>query len=134
MCSSVLQPGFLTQPLVHGFQTFDAGMNLAQSYNLNTQACHAGVASDALKVAEYRSALRLRSSMLQGGSWTSLEDEAAYKNFSRILSKVCTHLLLCHRCCSLRSTAETPHIVLQCTSEVTHYRSKDTHEAAASLA
>ena len=50
--------------------------------------CHAGVASDAVKVAEYRSILRLRSSMLQAGSWNGLEDEAAYKNFSRILSKV----------------------------------------------
>ena len=52
--------------------------------------CHAGVASDAVKVAEYRSILRLRSSMLQAGSWNGLEDEAAYKNFSRILSKVHT--------------------------------------------
>ena len=49
--------------------------------------CHAGVASDAVKVAEYRSALRLRSSMLQAGSWNGLKGEAAYKNFSRILSK-----------------------------------------------
>ena len=49
----------------------------------------AGVASDALKVAEYRSALRLRSQMLQAGAWSSSGDEAAYKNFSRILSKAC---------------------------------------------
>ena len=49
----------------------------------------AGVASDALKVAEYRSALRLRSQMLEAGAWSSGEDEAAYKNFSRILSKAC---------------------------------------------
>ena len=42
-----------------------------------------------LKVAEYRSALRLRSQMLQAGAWSSSEDEAAYKNFSRILSKAC---------------------------------------------
>lgn len=55
--------------------------------------CHAGVASDAVKVAEYRSALRLRSSMLQAGSWSSLEDEVAYKNFSRILSKARRALL-----------------------------------------
>ena len=50
------------------------------------------MASDAVKVAEYRSILRLRSSMLQAGSWNSLEDEAAYKNFSRILSKACDEL------------------------------------------
>ncbi|CAL5224396.1 g7077 [Coccomyxa viridis] len=50
-----------------------------------------GVASDAVKVAEYRSILRLRSSMLQAGSWNGLEDEAAYKNFSRILSKIPEH-------------------------------------------
>ena len=49
----------------------------------------AGVASDALKVAEYRSALRLRSQMPQLGAWSSSADEAAYKNFSRILSKAC---------------------------------------------
>ena len=49
----------------------------------------AGVASDALKVAEYRSALRLRAQMLQAGAWSSKGDEVAYKNFSRILSKAC---------------------------------------------
>ena len=47
----------------------------------------AGVASDALKVAEYRSALRMRARMPQLGAWRSSADEAAYKNFSRILSK-----------------------------------------------
>ena len=52
-----------------------------------SELCRAGVASDAVKVAEYRSAMRLRSSMLQAGSWSGLEDETAYKNFSRILSK-----------------------------------------------
>lgn len=57
---------------------------------LQTGGCHAGVASDAVKVAEYRSALRLRSSMLQAGFWGGLQDEAAYKNFSRILSKART--------------------------------------------
>ena len=55
------------------------------------------MASDAVKVAEYRSALRLRSSMLQAGSWGGLEDEAAYKNFSRILSKARSALLLLGR-------------------------------------
>ena len=54
-----------------------------------TSTIVAGVASDALKVAEYRSALRLRGQMLQAGAWSSGGDEAAYKNFSRILSKAC---------------------------------------------
>ena len=51
------------------------------------------MASDAVKVAEYRSALRLRSSMLRAGSWSDPQGEAAYKNFSRILSKASTALL-----------------------------------------
>lgn len=49
---------------------------------------HAGVASDALKVAEYRSMLQLRSAMLAAGAWGGDGGDAAYRNFSRILSKV----------------------------------------------
>ena len=60
----------------------------------------AGVASDAMKVAEYRSALRLRSAMLAAGSWSAPGDEAAYKNFSRILAKACASLTFHRHCCS----------------------------------
>lgn len=47
-----------------------------------------GVASDALKVAEYRAVLRMRRSLLQQGAWQSSKGWKAYQNFSRILSKV----------------------------------------------
>ena len=59
----------------------------------------AGVASDAMKVAEYRSALRVRSAMLAAGSWSAPGDEAAYKNFSRILAKACASLTFHRYCC-----------------------------------
>ena len=51
-----------------------------------------GVASDALKVAEYRAVLRMRRSLLQLGAWQSSKGWKAYQNFSRILSKVCIML------------------------------------------
>lgn len=60
----------------------------------------AGVASDAMKVAQYRSALRLRSAMLAAGSWSAPGDQAVYKNFSRILAKACASFSLHRYCCS----------------------------------
>ncbi|KAK9917700.1 hypothetical protein WJX75_007317 [Coccomyxa subellipsoidea] len=50
-----------------------------------------GVASDAVKVAEYRAVLRMRRSLLQQGAWQSSKGWKAYQNFSRILSKVGEH-------------------------------------------
>ena len=48
-----------------------------------------GVPSDALKVAEYREVLRLRRAMLARGDGAfGGGDDAAYRNFSRVLSKV----------------------------------------------
>lgn len=51
-----------------------------------------GVASDAVKVAEYRAVLRMRRSLLQQGAWQSSKGWKAYQCFSRILSKVCIML------------------------------------------
>lgn len=78
-----------------------------------TSTIVAGVASDALKVAEYRSALRLRSQMLQAGAWSSSEDEAAYKNFSRILSKACdlSPITTADSVLALSSVKHQPHYV-----------------------
>ena len=47
-----------------------------------------GIASDADKVAEYRALLRMRSAT----AWKV--EEAAYRNFSRLLLKVCLVILL----------------------------------------
>jgi len=56
-----------------------------------------GVASDALKVLQYREALRLRRGLLQQGAWSNGNAVSAYRNFSRILSKVrlCAMSLQC---------------------------------------
>lgn len=56
-----------------------------------------GVASDALKVSQYREALRLRRGLMQQGTWSNGKAVSAYRNFSRILSKVrlCAMALLC---------------------------------------
>lgn len=59
----------------------------------------AGVASDALKVAEYREVLRLRRSLLQQGSWPTGKGSTPYQNFSRILSKVKPVRCIIWQCC-----------------------------------
>ena len=53
-----------------------------------------GVPSDALKVAQYREVLRMRRAMLARGDGAfGGGQDAAYRNFSRVLSKV-------FRCCT----------------------------------
>ena len=79
-------------------------------------AC-AGVPSDALKVAEYREVLRMRRNMLARGDGAfGGGEDAAYKNFSRVLSKVSAAARpqrgaaerRLHVCCWLRLSQRIP--------------------------